>query len=124
MRSLDRPTNSDFRISGARPSDSGARGEGGVSLSASESRRLKRKKRRERSHGNRPGEIPRWKVFAAIALVCAGAAFIAGGLFNADYGSVANYILFGETNPKISAERNKELENEFRDMIKKDFGSK
>ncbi len=63
-------------------------------------------------------------MFAAIALVCAGAAFIAGGLFNADYGSVANYILFGETNPKISAERNKELEREFKDMLKKEFGPK
>ncbi len=121
MSSLDRPKSPDFRNTGASPAEPGARGEGGVLLSASEPKRLKRKKRRERSHGTRPGKTPQWKVFAAIVLVCAAAAFVAGSLLKADYESVANYILFGDTNPKISAERNKELGNEFKEMLKKEL---
>lgn len=123
VSSQNRPISSASRNVGARPSDSGARGRSGVSLSAGEPKRLKRKKRRERIHGTRSGKTPQWKVFAAIALACAAAAFIAGVLFNADYGSVANYYMFGDTDPKISVQRTKELDTEFKDMIKREFSS-
>ncbi len=124
MSSLDRPISSDFRNTGVSPTDPGAGRKGGVSLSAGGPKRARKKKRRERSHGNRPGKTPQWKVFALIVSVCAGAALIAGILFSADYESVANYVLFGDTDPKISAARNKELASEFKDMLKKEFGPK
>ncbi len=80
------------------------------------------RKRRERSHGSRSGKNVRWKVLAAIIAVCATAAFLSGVLLRFDYESMVNYYLFGETNPRISAERQKELKGEFTDMLKKEFG--
>ncbi len=109
------------RFKGTRRAEGADLSGGKTRSSGGAHRRTIRRKSRERSHGSRSGARPQWKVLAAIALVCAATAFIASVLLGADYGAMVNYYLFGDPNPKISAGRHKELENEFKDMLKKEF---
>ncbi|MFC1491179.1 hypothetical protein ACFLQ0_01135 [Nitrospinota bacterium] len=60
-------------------------------------------------------------MFAVLIAVCAGTALLASVLLKADLSSVANFLLFGSTDPYVSPERMKEVEHEMKEMIKKGF---
>ncbi|MDA0999384.1 MAG: hypothetical protein O2807_02540 [bacterium] len=65
-----------------------------------------------------------WKVIAIITGACLVAALAFQIFMKADMASVASFFLFGSTDPYLSSRREKELNREFTDMIKREFGAK
>ncbi|MEE9275925.1 MAG: hypothetical protein V3V62_11505 [bacterium] len=68
------------------------------------------------------GSWAQWKIIAVLGVVCAGAALIAQVLINTDVTKLASLLLFRSTDVYISSKRKDELNKEFTDMVKKEFG--
>ena len=85
------------------------------------------RRRAGKPHGKRKGgsasrRLKRWreaKLFLIVIAISLGAAFISTFLLKADMGAVANYFLFGSTDPYLSPERSKSIESEFKDEMRK-----
>lgn len=103
-----------------------------------------RHRRRRSAHPSQEGKRPRhprdhpkghakgaavkrrsqWKVMATITAVCLAAALAFQAFTRADFQSVASFFLFGSTDPYMSPKREREMNREFTDMIKREFGPK
>ena len=83
-------------------------------------RRKKRLRRRKKGpeltrHTNTWRQI---KIFAALIAVCFGTALLASVMMNTNFLSVANFMLFGSTEPYLSTDKKKEIEQEFKKEMK------
>jgi hypothetical protein len=83
--------------------------------------RKKRLRRRKKGpelsrHANTWRQI---KIFAALIAVCFGTALLASVMMNTNFLSVANFMLFGSTDPYLSTDKKKEIEQEFKEEMKK-----
>jgi len=78
----------------------------------------------KRSRSRRGGLLGQIKVAALIVAVCAAGALFLAVFQNFSFSKLANFVLFGSTDPYLSPSREREIRNEFGEIIQKEFGGK
>ena len=63
-----------------------------------------------------------FRLLAMLTLVCAGAALLFSVFMQTDMQTMVKVILFRSTDPYISPNRQKEIQNEFRELVEKEIG--
>ena len=94
-------------------------------LSLKDNGKVPRRKKRLRRRKKAPEftrDTKSWrqfKIFAVLITVCFGTALLASAMMNMSLLSVASFMLSGSTDPYLSTGKKKEIQQEFKDEMKK-----